>query len=130
MAIGVNYRLGAWGWFYLNEKEDDQEWQGKNTAGSIQELSGQARPKFGEGLTHQPDSSDLILGNWGLLDQQAGLKWVHSFAGIFGGDKNMVTLTGGSAGSESCWRHFTIPSSWPYFHQMAPVGIGHGSSHF
>ena len=90
MAIGINYRLGAWGWFYLNEKEEDQDWQ----------------------------------GNWGLLDQQAGLKWVHSFAGIFGGDKNKVTLTGGSAGSESCWRHFTISSSWPYFHQMAPVGIG------
>ena len=32
MAIGINYRLGAWGWFYLNEKEDDQEWQGKNKA--------------------------------------------------------------------------------------------------
>ena len=31
MAIGVNYRLGAWGWFYLNQKEDDQEWQGKVT---------------------------------------------------------------------------------------------------
>ena len=66
----------------------------------------------------------MDLGNWGLLDQQAGLKWLHSFAGIFGGDKNRVTLTGGSAGSESCWRQFTIPSSWPYFHQMAPVGIG------
>ena len=64
------------------------------------------------------------LGNWGLLDQQAGLKWLHSFAGLFGGDKNMITLTGGSAGSESAWRHFTIPSSWPYFNQMAPVGIG------
>ena len=66
----------------------------------------------------------MDLGNWGLLDQQAGLKWLHSFAGIFGGDKNRVTLTGGSAGSESCWRQFTIPASWPYFHQMAPVGIG------
>ena len=46
MAIGVNYRLGAWGWFYLNEKEDDQEWQGKDTAGSIKGFSGQAHPKF------------------------------------------------------------------------------------
>ena len=90
VAIGVNYRLGPWGFLYLNEKEDDQDWQ----------------------------------GNWGLLDQQAGLKWIHSFAGLFGGDRDQVTLTGGSAGSESCWRQFTIPSSWPYFHRMAPVGIG------
>ena len=35
MAIGVNYRLGAWGWFYLNQKEDDQEWQGKDTVVNI-----------------------------------------------------------------------------------------------
>ena len=35
MAIGVNYRLGAWGWFYLNEKEDDQEWQGKGSVDKI-----------------------------------------------------------------------------------------------
>ena len=53
-----------------------------------------------------------------------GLKWLHSFAGLFGGDNNQVTLTGGSAGSESCWRQFTIPSSWPYFQRMAPAGIG------
>ena len=90
VAIGVNYRLGSWGFLYLNEKEDDQDWQ----------------------------------GNWGLLDQQAGLKWIHAFAGLFGGDRDQVTLTGGSAGSESCWRQFTIPSSWPYFHRMAPAGIG------
>ena len=90
MVVSVNYRLGPFGFLYLNEAEADQEWQ----------------------------------GNWGLLDQQAGLKWVYSFAGLFGGDRNKVTLTGGSAGSESCWRQFTIPSSWPYFHQMAPVGIG------
>ena len=29
MIVGVNYRLGPWGFFYLNEKEADQDWQGK-----------------------------------------------------------------------------------------------------
>ena len=28
MIVGVNYRLGPWGFFYLNEKEADQEFQG------------------------------------------------------------------------------------------------------
>ena len=29
MIVGINYRLGTWGFFYLNEKEADQDWQGK-----------------------------------------------------------------------------------------------------
>ena len=28
MVVGVNYRLGAWGFFYLNEMEDGQDTQG------------------------------------------------------------------------------------------------------
>ena len=43
MAIGINYRLGAWGWFYLNEKEDDQEWQGKNKAFKTMNYSPEVR---------------------------------------------------------------------------------------
>ena len=62
MTVGVNYRLGPMGFTYLNQREDDQEWQ----------------------------------GNWGLLDQQMGLKWIHSFAGLFGGDRDQVTITGAS----------------------------------
>ena len=28
MVVSTNYRLGPWGFFYLNEKETDQEYQG------------------------------------------------------------------------------------------------------
>ena len=31
MVVGVNYRLGAWGFFYLNEMEDGQDTQGTRT---------------------------------------------------------------------------------------------------
>ena len=53
MAIGVNYRLGAWGWFYLNEKEDDQEWQGRNIIVNMTGFSGQACPMSVRGLSRR-----------------------------------------------------------------------------
>lgn len=63
-------------------------------------------------------------GNWGLLDQQNALKWFYSFAGIFGGNRDQITLTGFSSGGESVWRQFMIPKSWPYFKRIAPTGLG------
>lgn len=71
----------------------------------------------------QREEGERYKGNWGLLDQLAGLKWIQMIGGIFGGDINQVTLDGCSAGSASGWHHITSEQSWPYFHRAVTNGI-------
>ena len=58
-----------------------------------------------------------IDGNYGLMDQIAGLQWVQRNSAAFGGNASAVTVFGESAGAMSIGILMTLPAAKGLFHQ-------------
>ncbi|MFF4836514.1 carboxylesterase/lipase family protein [Streptomyces sp. NPDC001315] len=57
------------------------------------------------------EARDGVSGNFGMLDQQAALRWVRANIGRFGGDPARVTIAGESAGGRSVCTQLASPTA-------------------
>lgn len=57
------------------------------------------------------EAADHTSGAYGLMDQQAALRWVQANIAGFGGDRHKVTIFGESAGAASVCVHIASPTA-------------------
>ncbi len=88
VVVTINYRLGPWGFLYLNDLPD------------------------------QASAADPVASpNPGLLDIVAALSWVKQNVARFGGDPSNVTIFGQSAGGMLVGTLLALPAARGLFHR-------------
>jgi para-nitrobenzyl esterase len=71
-------------------------------------------------------AADGSVGNYGIMDQQAALRWVQENIETFGGSKDNVTIFGESAGGFSVMTHLASPLSKGLFAKAIVQSGGYG----
>lgn len=72
--------------------------------------------------------ADGSAGNYGMMDQQAALRWVQANISRFGGDAKNVTIFGESAGGFSVLTHLASPLSKGLFERAIIESGAYGVS--
>ena len=106
LPVLVWYFGGGFQWGYTSEMEFDGERLASrgiivvSVAYRLGALGFLAHPEITKESPEAP-------GNFGFLDQQAGLRWVYRNIASFGGDPEKITIAGQSAGGASVMNQLT-----------------------
>jgi para-nitrobenzyl esterase len=78
---------------------------------------------FLSGDALKSESPDGSVGNYGFQDQRLAMQFVVDNIANFGGNPQLITIFGESAGGGSTASHLVSPKSWPLF-QRALIESG------